>query len=221
MNGDAARVVERASGYVKSGTDTLLKLSLLDGAAKQVAKEGATVTSEAILVPNATGFHARPSAVLANVAKSFQSELKVQKGDRFANARSVTSIMGLEVLGGDKVMVVAKGPDAKEAVEKLSKLIAAGLGDEGQLPAPAPASTTMAKITEPAPRPRSDDPNLLFGVAASPGLAVGTVFQVRRAEIMVEEEGRGVEHEQQLLADAIRQSSRTTRGLARSAARQS
>ena len=28
--------------------------------------------------------------------------------------------------------MVAKGPDAKEAVEKLSKLIAAGLGDEGQ-----------------------------------------------------------------------------------------
>ena len=75
--------------------------------------------------------------MLANVAKSFQSEVKVQKGDRFANARSVTSLMALEVLGGDKVVVVAKGPDAKVAVEKLSKLIAAGLGDEGQMPARA------------------------------------------------------------------------------------
>jgi len=204
LNGDAARVVERASGYVKAGTDTVLKLTLLNGAAERAPKEGDTVTSEAILVPNPTGLHARPAAVLANIAKSFQSEVKVQKGDRFANARSVTSLMALEVLGGDKVVVVAKGPDAKLAVERLSKLIAAGLGDEGQMPAPAPATTTMAKIAEPPPRPRSDDPNLLIGVAASPGLAVGTVFQLRRADIAVKEQGAGVEHEKQLLADAIR-----------------
>ena len=160
------------------------------------AREGATVTSDAILVPNATGLHARPAAVLANIAKSFQSEVKLQLGDRLANARSVTSIMALEVGRGDKVVLVAKGADAKEAVEKLSQLIAQGLGDEGCTPAPAPATTTIAKIAEPPPRPRSDDPNVLVGVAASPGLAVGTVFQVRRAEIVVEEEGRGVEHEQ-------------------------
>ena len=61
----------------------------------------------------------------------------------------------------------------------------------------------MAKIAQPAPRPRSDDPNLLLGVAASPGLAVGTTYQVRRAEIMVEEEGRGVQYEQERLAHAI------------------
>ena len=51
---------------------------------------------------------------------------------------------------------------------------------------------------------RNDDPNLLLGVAASPGLAVGNAYQVRRAEIMVEEEGRGVQFEQERLADAIR-----------------
>ena len=75
----------------------------------------------------------------------------------------------------------------------------------------------MAKIAEPPPRPRSDDPNVLFGVAASPGLAVGTVFQVRREEIMVEEEGRGVEHEQQLARQRDRQGARPARRLARTA----
>ena len=203
LNGDAARVVERASGRVKAGTHTLLKLALLDGEVKAAPKEGATVTSEAILVPNPTGFHARPAAVLANVAKSFQSEVKVQKGDRSANARSVTSLMGLEVVGGDKVVLVAKGPDAKEAIRELAKLISAGLGDEGHPAAPAPATTTVARITQPAPRRASDDPNLLLGVAASPGLAVGQAYQVKRAEIMVEEEGRDAQYEQQRLADAI------------------
>src|SRR4030095_13495893 len=102
-----------------------------------------------------------------------------------------------------KIVLVAKGSDAKQAVDKLSDLIAAGLGDVGHPAAPAPATTTLAKIAQPPPRPRSDDPNLLSGVAASPGLAVGTVYQVRRAEIMVEEEGRGVQYEQERLAAAI------------------
>jgi multiphosphoryl transfer protein len=204
LNGDAARIVQRASGRVKANTDTLLTLSLLDGAAKAAAETGgAVVISPAILVANQTGLHARPAAVLANVAKSFKSEIKVQKGERSANARSVTSLMALEVLGGDKVVLVAKGPDAKEAIEKLSQLIAAGLGDLGHPAAPAPATTTIAKISQPPPRSRSDDPNLLLGVAASPGLAVGQTYQLRRTEIMVEEEGRGVRYEQERLTDAI------------------
>jgi len=203
-NGDMARIVERASGRVKAMDDSVLTLSLLDGAAKTAAPaEGAIVTSPAILVANKTGLHVRPSAVLANVAKSFKSEIKVQKGDRSANARSVTSLMALEVLGGDKLVLIAKGPDAKLAVDKLSELIAAGLGDEGHAAAPAPATTTIAKIAQPPPRPRSSDPNLLLGVAASSGLAVGNAYQVRRAEILVEEDGRGVQYEQERLADAI------------------
>ena len=204
-NGDAARIVQRASGQIKATADPILTLSLLNGAGKTAAEtEGATVISPAILVVNQTGLHVRPAAVLASVAKNFKSEIKVQKGERAANARSVTSLMALEVLGGDKLVLVAKGPDAKEAVNKLTELISAGLGDEGHPAAPVPATTTMAKIAQPPPRPRSDDPNLLLGVAASPGLAVGTAYQVRAAEIMVEEEGRGLQFEQERLANAIR-----------------
>jgi phosphocarrier protein FPr len=202
-NGESVQAMERASGTVRAGMDRLLTLTLTKGAAAASASGGATETSDAVLVPNPTGLHARPAAVLANVAKSFQSEVKLRLGERLANARSITSIMALEVGHGDKVVIVAKGPDAKQAVEKLSKLIAEGLGDEGCTPAPAPATTTVTKISEPLPRPRSSDPNVLLGVAASPGLAVGTVFQVQRAEIVVVEEGHGVEREQKLLAEAI------------------
>ena len=203
-NGDAARIIDRASGRVKANEDSVMRLNLLDGAAKTAAPaEGAVVTSPAILVANKTGLHVRPAAVLANVAKTFKSEIKVQKGERSANARSVTSLMALEVLGGDKLVLVAKGLDAKEAIEKLSQLIASGLGDEGHPAAPAPATTTIAQIAQPPPRARSDDPNFLLGVAASPGLAVGNAYQVKRTEIMVEEEGHGVQYEQQRLADAI------------------
>lgn len=203
-NGDAIQGMERASGLVKAGSDTLLKLTLSNGSTAPKNGEGTTVTSDAILIPNRTGLHARPAAVLANIAKSFQSEIKLQLEDRTANARSITSLMALEVKHGDKVVVVAKGADAKQAVEKLAKLIAEGLGDEGCTPAPAPATTVVPMIAQPPPRPRSDDPNILHGVAASPGIAVGQVFQVRREDIAVEEEGHGVEREKAKLDEAIR-----------------
>jgi phosphocarrier protein FPr len=202
-NGDTVSGMDRASGTVRAGTDTLLTLTVSRGSTAATPSDGATVTSDAILIPNSTGLHARPAAVLANIAKTFQSEIKLQLGDRTANARSLTALMALEAGRGDKVVVVAKGADAREATEKLSKLIADGLGDEGCAPAPAPATIAVAKIAEPPPRPRSADPNVLFGVAASPGLAVGKVFQVQREDIAVEEEGHGVEREKEMFAEAI------------------
>ncbi|QIF02330.1 phosphoenolpyruvate--protein phosphotransferase [Roseimicrobium sp. ORNL1] len=202
-NGDKVSGMERASGSVKAGADTLLNLTLSNGHAPGTVLGGVAVTSDAILIPNKTGLHARPAAVLANVAKSFQSEIKLQLNDRTANARSITAIMALEASHGDKVVLVARGADAKEAVAKLSKLIAEGLGDEGCCPAPAPATTTTNKLSEPPPQRRSSNPNELLGVSASPGLAVGTVFQVQRADIAVQEEGSGVEQEKAKLTDAI------------------
>ena len=112
--------------------------------------------------------------------------------------------MALEVGHGDKVVVVAKGPDAKQAVEKLSKLIADGLGDEGCTPAPAPATTTDREDRRASRRARAA-PIRMCSSASLPrrDSRSATVFQVQREEIVVEEEGRGVEREQERLADAI------------------
>jgi len=74
------------------------------------------ITSEVVVIPNPTGLHARPAAVIASLAKTFQSTIKLQLGDRQANARSVTSIMTLDVQQGARVHVLASGPDAKAAV---------------------------------------------------------------------------------------------------------
>jgi phosphocarrier protein FPr len=194
---------ERASGFVSAGKDTLFTVTFSSDDAAAPAHGAKTVTSEAIVIPNRTGLHARPAAVLANLAKSFQSAIKLQLGDRQANARSVTAIMALDVSHGAKVQVVASGPDAAAAVEKLSAVLAQGCGDEGCAPAPAPATTTVSAAAAPSPRRKSADPDLLIGVAASPGLAVGKVFQLRRADIAVTEAGKGVDTERTLLTTAI------------------
>jgi phosphocarrier protein FPr len=202
-NSDQVTAWERASGIVHAGKDTLFTVTFA-GAETAAATNGAkTVTSEAILIPNRTGLHARPAAVLANLARSFQSAIKLQLGDRTANARSVTAIMALEVAHGSKVQVIATGADAAAAVEKLAEVLAQGCGDEGCTPAPAPATTTVSAAAAPPQRRKSSDPDLLVGVSASPGLAVGEVFQVRRMEIEVQETGAGVDVERHRLENAI------------------
>jgi phosphoenolpyruvate-protein phosphotransferase len=205
-NSDRVARWEKASGSVVAGQDVLLTLELHAAVEGAEGSEAAPVTSEAILIPNASGLHARPAAVIANVAKSFHgTAIKLQVGERQANARSVTSIMALEVARGDKVHVIASGAHAEAAVAKLSEVLAQGSGDEGSAPAPAPASTTVASTSAPseASRRKSEDPNVLLGVAASPGLAVGEIFQVRHAEIAVTEEGEGVDDERRHLSAAI------------------
>ena len=206
-NSEQVAVFTPRSGSVIAERDVILELTLVDGATESGAEKSTkTATSEAILIPNPTGLHARPAAVLANLAKKFKAEIRLQKGDDQANAKSVVAIMGLEVGCGDKVVLIAKGEDADSAISTLTPLLWEGLGDEGYAPAPAPASFVVSAGAAPAPKPRSDDPNLLIGVAASPGLAVGEVFQVRHTELQVTEAAEGdPQQERARLDEAIGQ----------------
>ena len=193
---------ERATGFVTAGKDTLFTVTFAPES-DDTAEMAEIVTSDAIVIPNPTGLHARPAAVLSNLAKGFRSALKLQLGDQQVNARSVTAIMGLDVRKGASVRLLATGPDARAAIDKIAPIIAQGLGDEGCVPAPAPATTTISAEAAPAPRKRSTDPNLLIGVSASPGRAVGQIFQVRRAEIAVPEEGGPPDAERRKFTAAV------------------
>jgi phosphocarrier protein FPr len=202
-NGHGLTNWERATGQVVAGKDLLFSVDFVSLEKGGVTEALETITSDAIVIPNQTGLHARPAAVLASLAKGFRSSIKLQLGDQQANARSITAIMALDVRSGAVVHLLASGPDARAAVDNIAPVIAGGLGDEGCTPAPAPATTTVAPESAPPPRRKSTDPSLLIGVPCSPGLAVGQVFQVRRGMIEVTEEGAGVETERGKLSAAI------------------
>ena len=202
-NGHGLTNWKRATGQVVAGKDLLFSVNFVAPENVGATEAAETITSDAIVLPNPTGLHARPAAVLAGLAKGFRSSIKLQLGDQQANARSITAIMGLDVRSGAIVHLLASGPDARAAVDKIAPVIAQGLGDEGCTPAPAPAKTTVAPESAPPSRQKSTDPNLLLGVPCSPGLAVGQAFQVRRGMIEVTEEGAGVETERGKLSAAI------------------
>ena len=136
---------------------------------------GRTVTSDAVVIPNPAGLHARPAAVLSNLAQKYESDVRLKRGDEQANAKSVMAIMGMEVAKGHKVQVIAHGPDAAQAAAELAEALREGWARRASSRSPTPGCRRppLAARRGESARGGSDDPNVLLGVAASPGLGVG------------------------------------------------
>ncbi len=182
------------------------------------ASSETTIHGEQLVVTTPTGLHARPAGVIAHAARGFASDIRVVFGDSSANARSVTQIMALEIGCGDAIAFLATGSDAATAVATLSDLVRSGLGE-------APEEATVATAPEAAPVPQpviaSRNPNVLRGVAASPGLAVGTVVQLHRFDIEVEEVSHDAATERGDLDSALAQAGADLDALQSSLARTS
>ncbi|MBD1913381.1 MULTISPECIES: phosphoenolpyruvate--protein phosphotransferase [unclassified Leptolyngbya] len=204
-NSDRVAQFVPQTGNVVAGRDMVLELALSAAATGALSTEGNVVRSEEIVIPNPEGLHARPSAVLVNLAKKYKAELRLRRGNDQANARSVVALMGMQINRGDVVILEGRGDDAEGAIAELSEAIRSGLGEEGAKPMPAPSSIAQMEEAKPAPRPRSEDPNVILGVAASPGMAVGYLHQVKNQEIAVEEVGGTPNQEQRKLEQAIEQ----------------
>ncbi len=210
-NSDRLASFEPASGLVEAGKDALATLTLAEAGEEEGGGGDESAVSAGIVVLNPTGLHARPTANLVAIAKRYDSQILLKRGDDQANGKSVIAIMGMAVAYGDKVQVIAHGADAASAVAELEQAIADGLGEDvsaGPPPKRAETGAEAAPVPEPpAPvepaAPRSGDPNLLLGVAASPGLGVGQVLQIRREDIHVTEDAPDKHLERRRLNKAI------------------
>lgn len=209
-NTELVASIEPSTGIVTAGNDCAawVERAEPDAAADSDTGAAVTATSEGIVVPNPTGLHARPSATMVSIAKRYSSDIRLRRGEDSANAKSIVSIMGLAVGYGQKIVLTAHGSDANVAIEELSRAVKDGLGEE--LP-PSGTEDTLsmpAIVPEPEPNPepagpKSGDWNLLLGVSASPGLAVGTVLQLRHDDIEVEEFAENRHIERRKLDSAI------------------
>ncbi|MFP5405482.1 MAG: HPr family phosphocarrier protein [Gammaproteobacteria bacterium] len=84
---------------------------------------------EAVVV-NRLGLHARPSARLTALATKFSSEIWIARNTRRVNAKSIMGVMMLAAARGSTLRIEADGPDEREAVEALQKLIESGFEEE-------------------------------------------------------------------------------------------
>jgi phosphotransferase system HPr (HPr) family protein len=80
--------------------------------------------NERILVVN-RALHARPASSLAKLASGFASDIQLLVAGRTANAKSVLSLLALDLDVGDEVAVRADGGDAGAAVDAVSAMLSA------------------------------------------------------------------------------------------------
>jgi phosphocarrier protein HPr len=85
------------------------------------------VPEQTVVLPNESGLHARPAKVFARRAKEKPCEVQISKGDRDADAKSVLSVLTLDVVQGDEVTIRTEGDDAEAALADLVDLVENGL----------------------------------------------------------------------------------------------
>jgi len=164
------------AGSVRAGHDVLFEVGEGHFKPVQSKKLGTAAESALVKVQLPAGLHARPAALMVSMAKNFLSEIEVLKGEKSGNAKSVVSLMSLEIGYGDQIRFRAQGEDADKAVAEMRDLILDLREDAQEVHAP--------RLAKPAKTGKSNDPNVLTGVGISPGLAIGRVHQVR-TEIFV------------------------------------
>jgi phosphocarrier protein HPr len=88
--------------------------------------------STQIVVLDPVGLHARPAALFVKLANKFSSNVSicnVSTSGKWANAKSILSVLTCGVKQGDTIEVKAEGTDEVEAVESLEKLVASNFAE--------------------------------------------------------------------------------------------
>jgi phosphocarrier protein FPr len=136
-----------------------------------------------IVISNRTGLHARPAKVLVNLAKQFKSDIRLQHGEKRANAKSMVSVLTLGAVSGSDITVLANGVDEEKAIAEIEAAIRSGLGDNETPVEPQPVPV---KIEAPMEKPQATailDPGVIRGVGAAPGIAVGPIFHFQQVDL--------------------------------------
>ncbi|MGL4615606.1 MAG: HPr family phosphocarrier protein [Shewanella sp.] len=69
------------------------------------------------------GIHTRPAALLVKAAKAYPCDIVVECNGKQASAKSLFKLQTLGLYQGVTVRVVAKGEQAKAAVEQIAALL--------------------------------------------------------------------------------------------------
>ena len=80
-------------------------------------------------IVNQNGIHARPAAEIVKTAGRFKSQITLAREDLEVNGKSIMGVMMLAAECGSTVQLRADGPDAQEAVDALTSLIAGKFGE--------------------------------------------------------------------------------------------
>ncbi|WP_020177457.1 HPr family phosphocarrier protein [Methylopila sp. M107] len=88
------------------------------------------VVSRELPIINKRGLHARASAKFVQTVEKFRSRITVSRAGETVGGTSIMGLMMLAAGIGTTIEIAADGPDAEEAVEAITALLANRFGEE-------------------------------------------------------------------------------------------
>ena len=82
-----------------------------------------------VQIVNKAGLHARPAAEIVKLAAKYASDITVVRDELEVNGKSIMGVMMLAAECGSTLQLKAEGPDAKEALDALERLIEGKFGE--------------------------------------------------------------------------------------------
>lgn len=82
-----------------------------------------------IPIQNALGLHARAAAKFVHTAGGFQSQIRVARGDREVDGKSIMGLLLLAAGQGSAIRISADGPDERDALTALCALVERGFDE--------------------------------------------------------------------------------------------
>lgn len=81
------------------------------------------MVSKSMTINIPKGLEARPVALLVQVASQYESSIYVEIQEKKVNAKSIMGMMSLGLAEGEKIIIIANGPDENAAVDAIDKYI--------------------------------------------------------------------------------------------------
>jgi phosphocarrier protein HPr len=76
-----------------------------------------------LIIVNTLGLHARPAAEFVRLARRFKSSIVIRKDGCEYSAASILDILSANLDHGSRMILIAEGRDATEAIEQLAELL--------------------------------------------------------------------------------------------------
>ena len=82
------------------------------------------------VIRNKLGLHARAAAKFVHTATRFDSQIRVSRGGKTMDGKSIMGILLLAAAAGTTVVITAEGADEAAAVDELCRLVDGGFGED-------------------------------------------------------------------------------------------
>jgi phosphocarrier protein len=87
------------------------------------------MTSRTVTIVNPLGLHARAAARFVHTASGFRARVRVGKGDREMDGKSIMGLLLLSASKGTVLKLSADGPDETDAIAALCALVERGFDE--------------------------------------------------------------------------------------------